>query len=423
MQEKLAIDGGTPVNTKNFPPWPWFTDEMAQAAIEPLKSGKVNYWTGDLGMKFEQDFAKWNGAKFGISTCNGTAALHTALAGLDIGPGDEVITPSYTFIASSFSVCQAGAVPVFADVVPQGHTISAADIEAKISDKTRAIIVVHLYGEVADMDAIMAVAKRHNLLVIEDCAQAHGATYKGKKVGTIGNIGAFSFCQSKTFTTGGEGGCVITDDENVAWECRSFRDHGYDVAERLRLLELEAKLPYIHNRVGFNFRLTEIQSALGLKELERLDNWNLANRRRNGEMLLKLLEGCPGILRLPIHKPDRQNGFWMFPIIVDVDSLKADIHKVVEAIVAEGVPCGPVMWPQCYKEKAYQQHKGFGRLGYPFGDPNARPEAVDYANTFCPNAAWVEERCFFVPVHPTYEPEHVELMGAAIRKVLSAYMK
>ena len=301
MQEKLAIDGGMPVNVESFPPWPSFTDEIIQAAMEPLKSGRINYWTGELGMKFEQAFADWNGAEFGISTCNGTAALHTALAGLGIGPGDEVIVPSYTFIATSFSVCQAGAVPVFADVDPEGHTISAADIEAKISDKTRAIIVVHLYGEVADMDAILAVAKRHNLLIVEDCAQAHGATYKGKKVGTIGDIGAFSFCQSKTFTTGGEGGCVITDDEEVAWDCRSFRDHGYAVAERLRLLELEANLPYVHNRVGFNYRLTEMQSAIGLKELERLDNWNLANRRRNGEMLLKLLADCPCIPRLTLR--------------------------------------------------------------------------------------------------------------------------
>lgn len=421
--EKLAIDGGTPVSTEKFPPWPWFTDEIIQAAMEPLKTGKVNYWTGELGFKFEQAFADWNGAKFGISTSSGTAALHVALASLGIGPGDEVIVPSYTFIASSFAVCQALAIPVFADVEPQSHTISAEDIERKISDRTKAIVVVHLYGEVCDMDAIKDVARRYNLKVIEDCAQAHGATYKGKKVGTIGDVGAFSFCQSKTFTTGGEGGCVITDDEEVAWNCRSFRDHGYDVAERLRLLELEAKLPYIHNSVGFNFRMTEMQSAIGLKELERLDNWNLANRRRNGEMLLNLLSDCPHIIKLPVHNEERQNGFWMFPIIVDIDAMDRDARALVDAINAEGVPCGPVMWPQCYKEKAYQEKRGFGKLGYPFGDPNARPEAVDYSKTYCPNAAWVEERCFFVPVHPTYEPRHIELIAKAIRKVLTACAK
>ena len=421
MANELAIDGGRPVCEEQFPPWPWFSDEIVAAAMEPLKTGKVNYWTGELGMKFEQAFADWNGAKYGISTCNGTAALHVALAGLGIGPGDEVIVPSYTFIATSFSVCQAGAVPVFADVAKLGHTISAKDIEAKISERTRAIIVVHLYGEVCDMGAILDVAKRHSLKVVEDCAQAHGATYNGKKVGTIGDIGAFSFCQSKTFTTGGEGGCVITNDEDVAWNCRSFRDHGYDVAERLRLLELEAKLPYIHNCVGFNFRLTEMQSAIGLKELERLDNWNLANRRRNGEMLIAALKDCPHIQRLPIHDAERRNGFWLFPIIVDIDALSTDIHGITKALGAEGIPCGPVLWPQCYQEKAYQEKRGFGNLNYPFGDPNARKEAVDYTNVFCPNAAEVETKCFFVPVHPTYEVRHVEMMAQAILKVLAAY--
>jgi len=256
MADKPAIEGGTPVRTKPFPPWPYFQPEMIEAAMEPLKTGNVNYWTGELGMKFEQAFADWNGAKFGISTSNGTSALHVALAGLGIGPGDEVITPSYTFIASSFCIPQAGAVPVFADVEKNSHTISPQSIEENISSRTRAIIPVHLYGCICDMDAIMEIADRHNLYVVEDCAQAHGGMYKGKKVGTIGHVGSFSFCQSKTFTTGGEGGCVITDDEDIAWEMRSFRDHGYDVRERMRLLELEAKLPYIHNRIGFNYRMT-----------------------------------------------------------------------------------------------------------------------------------------------------------------------
>lgn len=421
VNEQLAVNGGSPVCTEPFPPWPWYTEEIVAAAMEPLRSGRINYWTGELGTKFEQAFADWNGARFGISVCNGTAALHTALAGLGIGPGDEVIVPSYTFIATSFAVCQAGAVPVFADVEPRSHTISPEDIEAKVSDRTRAIIVVHLYGEVCDMDAILDVARRHSLVVVEDCAQAHGAEHKGRKVGTIGDVGAFSFCQSKTFSTGGEGGCVITDDEEVAWRCRSFRDHGYDVAERMRLLELEAKLPYIHHSVGFNFRMTEMQSAIGLKELERLDGWNLAHRRRNGELLIEMLRDCPGILRLPVHDSDRRNGFWLFPIIVDIDGLSTDIAGVTAALSAEGIPCGPVMWPQCYKENAYRRKRGFGRLGYPFGDPNARPEAVDYSSVLCPNAAWVEERCFFVPVHPTYEERHIRMIGQAVGKVLRAY--
>jgi dTDP-4-amino-4,6-dideoxygalactose transaminase len=333
-----------------------------------------------------------------------------------------VIVPSYTFIATSFSVCQAGAVPVFADVEKESHTLDPASVEAAISDRTRAILPVHLYGIVANLGPLLEIAQKHRLFLVEDCAQAHGATYQGKKVGTIGDVGCFSFCQSKTFTTGGEGGCVITDDEDVAWLCRSFRDHGYDVAERLRLLELEAKLPYIHNTVGFNFRMTEMQSAIGLKELERIDHWNLANRRRNGELLIEMLQDCEQIRTLPLHTAERRNGFWMFPIVLDIDSLNIDdAREFVQALEAEGIPAGPVMWPQCYQEKAFREHHGFGCLNYPFEDPNTRPEAVQYDQYYCENAAWLETRTFFVPCHPVYEEKHITWIGEAILKVARAY--
>jgi len=419
----LAVHGGTPVTTEPFPQWPWFSDEMIEAATEPLRSGKCNYWTGQLGMRFEAAFAAWCGARFGISTSSGTTALHTALAGLGIGPGDEVIVPSYTFIASSMAICQAGAVPVFADVEPESHTLSADSVREKVSANTRAIVPVHLYGEVCDMDGLSAVAREHGLKIVEDCAQAHGATYNGKKVGTLGDMGAFSFCQSKTFTTGGEGGCVVTDDEEVAWICRSFRDHGYDVSARLALLEMEAMLPYIHNMLGFNFRMTEMQSAIGLKQLEVLDTWNLPHRRANGEALLAALAGVPQIRKLPTHNNRTRNGFWLFPIILDIDTLTCTIKEFIEALGAEGIPCGPVMWPQCYKEKVYSEHIGFGRLRYPFRDPATRPEAVRYTDYHCPNAAWVEERCFFVPTHPTYTGEHMRLSAEGIVKVIAAYAK
>ena len=423
MSDKLAIDGGTPVNTDPIPPWPHFTEEMIQAAMEPLRTGKVNYWTGKVGMEFEQKFADWVGCRFGISTSNGTSALHVALAGLGVGPGDEVITPSYTFIASSFCILQAGAVPVFADVEKDSHTISPASIEECLSSRTKAIIVVHLYGCMADMDPIMQIADRHNLIVVEDCAQAHGGVYKGKKAGAIGHAGAFSFCQSKHFTTGGEGGAVVTDDEDAAWICRSFRDHGYDVSERMRLLELEAKLPYIHNMWGFNYRMTEMQSAIGLECLKIVDDWNLANRRRNAKILDEALRDEPYILHLPIDTPERQNAYWLYPVILDTDHLTCDGRDFYKAVEAEGVPAGPVLWPQCYKEKAYQQHGGPTHLKYPFRDPNTRPEAVNYVKTHCANAAWVEERTFFTCVHPTYEPEFMEKVAAAIKKVGRAYGK
>lgn len=419
----LAIHGGSPITKEPFPAWPHFTPEMIEAAMGPLKSGRCNYWTGPLGMQFEQAFADWCGARFGVSTSSGTAALHVALGGLGVGPGDEVIVPSYTFIASSMCVCQAGAVPVFADVEPESHTLSAESVREKISAKTRAIIPVHLYGEVCNMDALRAVAREHDLFIVEDCAQAHGATYKGKKVGTLGDVGAFSFCQSKTFTTGGEGGCVVLDDEDRAWICRSFRDHGYDVGTRMSLLELEAHLPYIHNVLGFNFRMTEMQSAIGLEQLTILDTWNLPRRRANGEQLIAALSGISQIRKLPVHNDEIENGFWLFPIILDIDALSCSIKEFTAALTAEGIPNGPVMWPQCYKEKVYAQHQGFGRLNYPFGDPATRPAAVDYKSSFSPNAAWVEERCFFVPTHPTYDPAHMDLIATGIKKVIAALAK
>ncbi len=422
MADKLAIDGGAKVREEPFPPWPYFDEETIQRAMEPLRTGKVNYWTGKIGMQFEQAFADWCGTKYGISTANGTTALHTAMAGaLNIGPGDEVIAPSYTFIASSMSIAQAGAVPVFADVEKLTHTIDPNSIEDNISERTRAIVAVHLYGCMCDMDAIMSIAEDHDLYVIEDFAQAHGGVYKGKKAGSIGHVNATSFCQSKHFTTGGEGGCVTTDNDDWAWNARAFRDHGYDVSERMRLLELEEKLPYIHNRIGFNFRMTEMQSAIGMRQLEIMDDWNLTNRRRNAKILDTELEGEGYIEALPINTEDRQNAYWLYPIILNTDALKVDARDFFKAVAAEGVPAGPVLWPESYKERCYAEHVGFGRLNYPFNDPATRPAAIDYANLHMENAIWAESRTFFVPVHPTYEEQDMREIAAAIKKVGAAY--
>ncbi|MFO7947822.1 MAG: DegT/DnrJ/EryC1/StrS family aminotransferase [Armatimonadota bacterium] len=422
MSDELAINGGEPVREKPFPPWPYFDEESIEAAMEPLKSGEVNYWTGSVGMEFEKKFAEWCGCEYGISTNSGTSALHTAMAGaLNIGPGDEVIVPSYTFIASSMSVAQCGAVPVFADVERLTHTISPDSIREKISARTKAIVPVHLYGCMCDMDPIMEIAEEYDLYVIEDFAQAHGGEYKGQKAGSIGHVNATSFCQSKHFTTGGEGGCVVTDNEEWAWNARAFRDHGYDVSERMRLLELEAKLPYIHNRIGFNFRLTEMQSAIGLRQLEIIDEWNLANRRRNAKILDEELADESYILQLPIDTADRKNAYWLYPIILDIDRLTVEARDFFEALDAEGVPAGPVLWPEGYRERCYRNHNGFGRLQYPFRDPATRPEAVEYVNEELPNAIWAESRTFFTAIHPTYEEEDVRDIAAAIKKVGAAY--
>ena len=168
----------------------------------------------------------------------------------------------------------------------------------------------------------MKIARKHKLKVIEDCAQCFGGEHNGIKAGVIGDVGCFSFCQSKHFTTGGEGGMVVTNDEDLAWECRSFRDHGYDVKERMNMLALEEKLPYIHNRVGFNYRMTEIQSIIGLNELKRLDSWNLKRRYKYAKMYDKAFKNLKGIKKLPVNTPERKNAYWWYPIVLDTDMLE-----------------------------------------------------------------------------------------------------
>ncbi len=420
--EALAINGGEKAVKGTIPPWPCLDEAAITAVADTLRSGRVNYWTGTRGMEFERRFAAWQGSNFAISTTNGTSALHTALAGLGIGPGDEVIVPSYTFIATSFSVVQAGAVPRFADVNRDDHCMSVESVEKLITSRTKAIIVVHLYGNVANMDPLRDLARAHNLYIIEDNAQAFGGSYKGKMTGTLGDVAACSFCQNKTFTTGGEGGMVTTDNEEVAWRCRSFRDHGYDVRERLRLLEMEQKLPYIHTMVGFNYRMTEMQSAIGLAELDRMDNWNMPRRRRNAGILLDELTGVPQILHLPVDTPDRRNGWYVFPITLDIDNMTCDMATFLAALGAEGAPCWNVFWPQCHTEEAFQNHNAYGKSGFPFKSQEyASLESVDYSRVDVPNAAWHQTRTFITFIFPTYEEELMRGIATGIKKVVAAY--
>jgi dTDP-4-amino-4,6-dideoxygalactose transaminase len=418
----LAVNGGPQAVTAPLAPWPQFDEKAIQSVEDVLRSGKVNYWTGPRGMEFEKKFAEWQGSRFAVSTATGTAALHTALSALGIGPGDEVIVPSYTFIASSFSVVQAGAVPRFADVNIDDHCISVKSCEKLVNSRTKAIMPVHLYGNVCDMDAINAFAAAHGLYVIEDNAEAYGGSYKGKKTGTLGHVAACSFCQNKTFTTGGEGGMLTTDDEELAWNARSFRDHGYDVKERLNLLDLEQKLPYIHTRVGWNYRMTEMQSAIGLAELERMDSWNMPNRRRNARIIMDAVRDLPHVKYMPIDTPDRQNGWYVMAFSLDIDRMNCDIAQFVEAAGAEGAPCWRVFWPQCHTEAAFTEHNAFGDSGFPFTSKEyADPASTDYSQVEAPNALWHQDHTFTCFAYPTVTEEACEQIGQALVKVIKAY--
>jgi dTDP-4-amino-4,6-dideoxygalactose transaminase len=424
MAGKLAIDGGPKAVTNKLAGWPCFDDKAISAVQEVLVSGKVNYWTGPKGMEFERKFAEWQGSEYAISASSGTAALHIALSALGIGPGDEVIVPSYTFIASSFSIVQAGAVPRFADVNIDDHCISVESAEKLVNERTRAIMAVHLYGNVCDMDGILDFASKYNLFVVEDNAEAFGGVYKGKKTGTLGDIAACSFCQNKTFTTGGEGGMVTTDDEDLAWQARSFRDHGYDVKQRLSLLELEQRLPYIHNMVGWNYRMTEMQSAIGLAELQRIDTWNLPTRRRNARIIIDSIKDLPQVVHVPIDTEERKNGWYVMAFSLGIENMTCDIDQFVKACGAEGAPCWKVFWPQCHTEKAFQQHNSFGKSGFPFTSKEyTNPESVDYSKVEVPNAVWHQSHTFTCFAFPTYNEEDCRQIGHALAKVIMAYSK
>tara|TARA_R110002050_G_scaffold91784_6_gene192532 strand:- start:11642 stop:12916 length:1275 start_codon:yes stop_codon:yes gene_type:complete len=424
MSEKLAIQGGFKAVTSKMIGWPNFSEKAIKSVEEVLRSGKVNYWTGSKGMEFEKKFAEWQGSKYAISVATGTAALHVGLTALGIGPGDEVIVPSYTFIASSFSVVQAGAIPRFADVNIDDHCISVESAEKLVNERTKAIMPVHLYGNVCDMDKINAFAKKHNLFVIEDNAEAYGGSFKGVKTGALGDIAACSFCQNKTFTTGGEGGMVTTDNEEYAWIARSFRDHGYDVKQRLSLLELEQKLPYIHNMVGWNYRMTEMQSVIGLAELERIDNWNMPTRYRNAHIIIDKIKDLPQVLYAPIDTEERRNGWFVLAFSLDIGNMNCDIQKFVKAVTAEGAPVWKVFWPQCHTEGAFQKKNAFGKSGFPFTSKEyTNPQSADYTGVDVPNAKWHEKHTFTCFAFPTYTDENCEQIGDALRKVIVAYSK
>ena len=417
---KLAIDGGAKVQRSPSPKWPQFDRRTDAAVLDVLHSGRVNYWTGLRGREFEKAWGEWLGSRNAIAVSNGTAALHIALTALGVGSGDEVICTSYSFIASSFCALHAGAMPVFCDV-GDDHLIDPRKIERLITPRTKAIVVVHLYGMVADMDPILSIARRHGLFVVEDCAQCIGGVYKGRKVGTLGDMGCFSFCQSKQITTGGEGGMVVCDDDEIAWELRSLRDHGSDVKAKLEGKSSTDSRPYVHRRVGYNFRMTEMQSAIGLGELARYDSWNLPRRRRLGRALIDALAGHPLVRFAPVDTEERRNSFWLAPFVLREDKLTVPVSQFIKAVQAEGAGAYAIFWPEMYREAAYLERRGFGERNYPFDDP--ANERVDWLKVDCPVAREMARGTIAFWTHPTYTMRHISADVKAFEKVAAEYMK
>lgn len=337
-----------------FSPWPSFTEQEINAVSEVLRSNKVNYWTGQEGKNFEKEFAQFCDSQYAVAVANGTLALDLALQILDIKSGDEVIVTSRTFIASISSIINAGATPIFADVELDSQNISARTIAAVMTDKTKAIMCVHLAGWPCEMDEIMALAEQHNLLVIEDCAQAHGTKYKGRSVGSIGHVGAWSFCQDKIMTTGGEGGMLTTNDELLWRKAWAYKDHGKSYAAVYEK-QHPSGFRWLHESFGTNWRLTEMQSAIGRIQLARMPQWQ-KSRRDNAEKIRQVCQKYSWLI-VPKIPEYAEHAYYKCYIHINLELLPDNYSRdtIINEVVKLGVPCFSGSCSEVYKEKAFEK--------------------------------------------------------------------
>ena len=386
------------LNTE-FSPWPSFTEEEIIAVSNVLASNKVNYWTGEEGRLFEQEFAKYTQCKYAVALSNGTLALDLALQSLNIGDGDEVIVTSRTFIASISSIVNAGATPIFADIELNNQNISARTIQSQLTDKTKAIICVHLAGWPCEMDDIMNLANTHNLFVIEDCAQAHGAKYKGKSVGSIGHIGAWSFCQDKIMTTGGEGGMLTTNDENIWRKAWAFKDHGKSY-EAVYEKSHPPGYRWLHESFGTNWRLTEMQSAIGRIQVKRMQHWT----HLRTQYAHKIFEACApfNFIEVPLVPDYIEHAYYKCYVTINREKLPTNWTRdlIIQAISEQGVPCFSGSCSEVYKEKAFE-NTGF------------------IPKTPLNNAKSLGETSLMFLVHPTLTIEEISRTCLVITNVLS----
>lgn len=381
-----------------FSPWPSFSQEEVTAVSEVLASNRVNYWTGDVGREFERRFADWIGVKHAIALMNGTVALDVALKALGVGPGDEVVTTSRTFLASASCIVTAGATPVFADVDRDSQNITAESIEAVLTPRTKAIICVHLGGMPCDMDPIMDLADRRGLKVIEDCAQAHGASYRGRMVGSIGHVGAWSFCQDKIMTTGGEGGMVTTNDAAL-WDFMwSYKDHG-------KSWDAVYNRPHppgprlVHDAFGTNWRMIEMQAAIGLIQLRRMPQW-LARRTVIAGRYAEAFAGHD-LTRVPQPSSGFGHAWYRFYAFVNPERLSEgwSRDRIIAEIHSSGVPCLHGSASEVYLERA------FDNTGW-------RPLQR------LPNARLLGETSIALLTHPTLTDAEVDRTCDVVKSVL-----
>jgi len=381
----------------NFPSWPSFSDEEADAVRSVLLSNKVNYWTGSETREFECEFAHYSDCKYAVALANGTLALDLALKALGIGPGDEVVVTPRTFIASVSSVVTAGATPVFVDVDENSQNIEAHTIASGITKRTSAIIVVHLAGMPADMDPIMELADQHGIKVIEDCAQAHGAKYKGRSVGSIGHIGAWSFCQDKIMSTGGEGGMVTTNDESLWSTMWSYKDHGKNW-QSVYQKQHPPGFRWLHESFGTNWRMTELQGVIGRIQTRQMPLWH-EKRKKNASQIWSACEELSWLRVSTIHD-DFQHAAYKAYAFVRLDQLPAGCNRelILKTLLSQGIPAYQGTCSEVYLEKAFD-NSGF------------RPMER------LPIARQLGETSLMFLVHPTLEQEQIDQTISALKYV------
>lgn len=379
-------------------PWPHHEADEIEAAKRVLESGKVNYWSGNEGREFEREFAAFCQSPYAVAVANGTLALELALIALNIGEGDEVIVTPRTFLASASSIVMRGAIPVFADVDHDSQNITPETVAEVISPRTKAIMAVHLAGWPCDIPGLRALANKHHLKLIEDCAQAHGATIDGQPVGSFGDAAGFSFCTDKIMTTGGEGGMLVLQDENAWRRAWSYKDHG-KAWDTVYNTEHPPGFRWLHESFGTNWRLPEIQSAIGRVQLAKLPGW-LAQRRRNAAILIDALSKFDG-LRVPIPPANIEHAYYKFYAFVAPERLAPGWNRdrIVAEIQAQGIPCAQGSCSEIYLEKA------FDNTGW-------RPEQR------LPSAHELGETSIVFPVHPTLAHEDMQTMANAVEAIM-----
>ena len=382
-----------------LPPWPHYSDDEIQAASATLRSGAVNYWTGTEGRQFETEFASYHGVAHGIALANGTLALELALRALDIGQGDEVIVTPRSYFASASAIAIVGATPVFVDIDRDSQNMDPEAVAAAVTPRTRAIMVVHLAGWPADMPAICDIAAKHRIDVVEDCAQAHGAAIDGKLTGSFGRLAAFSFCQDKIMTTGGEGGMLITDDEALYAKAWSFKDHGKNLA-KLGQRPAAPGFRFLHDSIGSNYRLTEFQAAIGRLQLRKLDGW-VARRNANAARLIDRLADNAA-LRIPLPPLGISHAYYKFYAFVRPETLAPgwDRDRIIQTIAEQGAPGWSGSCPEIYREVAFET-LGQSRL----------PVANELGQT-----------SIMLPVHPTLGDKHMDWLAAVVEDSLAQAM-